>query len=317
MTLAERERARGQTLEHPALVYRRMDEFLAHLVPFVEEGVRRRQPVFVAVGSDELAALRAEVAVENGVRWADTKEWHPDPATRLRAFHVFVTDELEGGSTRIRLVGEPLWPDGPTEFAREWARYESVLNAVLAPFPVTLVCTYDASRLDPDIVADAHRTHPIVWADRRSRPSAAFEDPSVLLARWNPPLALVPRSAHRLREPNDLTAARAFVGAQALGAGLSTDRADDVVLATSEVVANASSRGGGPVSVRCWVSAGYLLCQIDDEGPGVNDVLAGYRPPTGDQESGRGLWLARQLVDLLQVVSGPGGTAVRLHVALP
>jgi hypothetical protein len=47
---------------------------------------------------------------------------------------------------RLRLVGEPVWPNGPPEHVLEWERYESVLNEVLAPFPVTLVCTYDTSR---------------------------------------------------------------------------------------------------------------------------------------------------------------------------
>ncbi len=41
-----------------------------------------------------------------------------------------------------------------------------------------------------------------------------------------------------------------------------------------------------------------------------------YLPPTDELESGRGLLVARQLVDMLQIESGPGRTAVRLHVSL-
>jgi hypothetical protein len=39
----------------------------------------------------------------------------------------------------VRLAGEPVWPTGPPELIREWQRYESALNAVLAPFPDTTV----------------------------------------------------------------------------------------------------------------------------------------------------------------------------------
>lgn len=61
---------------------------------------------------------------------------------------------------------------------------------------------------------------------------------------------------------------------------------------------------------------GYLLCQVDDRGPGVADALAGYRPPAGATVQGRGLWITRQLVDLLEVVPTPTGTSVRVRVRL-
>jgi len=93
-------------MEHPALVYRHMDELLAYAVPFLREGLEQSQPAFVAVGPGELAELRSEVG-EDGVGWADTNHWFPGPARRLRAFHLFVADQMRGGATRIRLIGEP------------------------------------------------------------------------------------------------------------------------------------------------------------------------------------------------------------------
>ena len=51
-----------------------------------------------------------------------------------------------------------------------------------------------------------------------------------------------------------------------------------------------------------------------DDGPGIADPLAGYLPPADAMEAGRGLWLARQLVDLLQIVPNSTETTVRLHV---
>lgn len=305
----------SRSLEHPALVYHDLDEFLGATVPFLKGALEQRQPAFVAVGPAELDALRSAVGDE-GVGWADTKRWFPEPAKRLRAFHRYIVEATRGGATRIRLIGEPLWPTGPPEFSREWARYESALNAILEPYPVSLICTYDATRLDPAIIEDAHRTHPAVGGDLGWHLSAMFEDPSALLARWNPPLAPVPRSAAGLTDPTDLSSARAFVRERATEAGLVAERAEDLALAVSEVLANASLYGGGGIVLRTWVSDPYFLCQIDDGGRGPADTLAGYRPPGDDQESGRGLWLARQVLDLLQIVSGPSGTAVRLHLAL-
>lgn len=305
----------SRSLEHPALVYRNLDELLGATVPFLNEALEQRQPAFVAVGQAELDALRSAVGAE-GVGWADTNRWFPEPAKRLRAFHLYILEAIRGGATRIRLIGEPLWPTGPPEFSREWARYESALNAILEPYPVSLICTYAATRLNPAIIEDAHRTHPTIGDDLGWHRSETFEDPSAQLALWNPPLGPVPRSAAGLTDPTDLSSARSFVRERGAEAGLVGERADDLVLAVSEVLANASLYSGGRIVLRTWVSDPYFLCQIDEDGRGPTDSLAGYRPPGDDQQSGRGLWLARQVLDLLQIVPGPSGTAVRLHLSL-
>jgi anti-sigma regulatory factor (Ser/Thr protein kinase) len=314
MTSMERDRAHEHALRHPALIYRSLDEFVASTAPFVEAGVARTEPVFVAVGPTELDALRTEIDVDDRVRWVNTNEWAPEPAPRLHAFHRFVTDELRVRRTHIRLVGEPLWPVGPPEFSLEWARYESALNAVLAPFPVSLVCTYDASRLGAEVVANARRTHPLVSTNGAERPSADFEDPRSLLARWRPRLGRIPPAAARMPLSLDAGAARTFVVERARGAGVSARRSMDIALAASEILANASQHAGGPVSVRLWTSGGRFVCQTDDRGPGIADPLAGYRPPATEPADGRGLWLARQVVDLMQIDSSEMGTSVRLQV---
>jgi len=118
-------RTRNQTdrtsLEHPALLHATVGQFLSYLIPFVQAGVENPEPVFVAVGADYLTDLRDAVGAEaTGVTWADTREWHPNSSTRLRAFHEYVTERLADGATRIRLVGEPVWHEGRPDLIREW-----------------------------------------------------------------------------------------------------------------------------------------------------------------------------------------------------
>jgi len=176
----------ARTLEHAALLHGDMDAFLSYLIPFVRAGTENREPAVVAVGANHLAALRDAVgAGAPGVTWADTRKWHPNSSTRLRAFHEYVTERVADGATRIRLIGEPEWYEARPDLIREWTRYESVLNMVLATFPVSVVCTYDTSRLDPAIVANARRTHPVV-SDGEEAPSPDFLDPAELLRTWNP-----------------------------------------------------------------------------------------------------------------------------------
>ncbi|HSJ50106.1 MAG TPA: sensor histidine kinase [Actinomycetota bacterium] len=304
------------SLDHPALVYQTVEEFLERMVPFVVQGAERDEPVFVAVGPGELDALRAEVGEREPVHWRDTTQWHPHPGTRLGAFHVFVTDAVRAGAGRIRLVGEPLWPDDPPGLAREWARYESALNTALAPFPVTVVCTYDASRLAPDVLDDAARTHPTLGVGTGSRPSEAYVEPASLVARWTDPLAPPPPEAEVLPGPVDLGGARAFAGDLVRRSGGSPGSAHDLQLAVNEIVTNALVHGDGDATVWAWVDDGSVVCQIDDHGPGVADALAGYRPPRPDQLRGRGLWLTRQVVDLLEIVPTSSGTSVRVRVRI-
>lgn len=300
-------------LEHPALLYGDMNGFLSAIVPFVAGGLDAEEPVVVAVAGEELAALRPEVGTEDGgVRWLDTRDWHPHPASRLRAFHELITDELAGGAHGLRLVGEPVWPEGPPEHVLEWERYESVLNEVLAPFPVTLICTYDTSRLDPSIAESARRTHPVV-RNGVDAPSAAFEPPSELLRRRNADVTPPPAWAAIMPRPDDLAVARYFIESEAALAGVPVGPAMDLLIAANEVLTNAVAHAGGAVGVWVWAEDERFVCQVEDRGPGIDDPLAGYRPPDDVASNGRGLWIARQLVDLLQIAPAESGTKIRLH----
>ncbi|MGH3113317.1 MAG: anti-sigma factor RsbA family regulatory protein, partial [Gaiellaceae bacterium] len=270
-------------------------------------------PVVVAVAGEELEALQGEVAAPDGdVRWLDTREWYPHPATRLRAFHDLVTDRLARGASRLRLVGEPVWPDGPAEHVLEWERYESVLNEVLAPYPVTLVCTYDTSRVTTAIAESARRTHPVILNSELA-PSDAFLPPSELLSRRNADVSPPPRDAATLAGPDDLAAARRFIATEGLRAGVAMIPAMDLLIAANEVLTNALAHGGGAGGVWVWTEGGRLVCQVEDRGPGIDDPMAGYRPPNDVASGGRGLWIARQLVDLLQIAPAEPGTRIRLH----
>ena len=304
-------------LDHPALLYGSLEEFVDGLAPYVATGIENGETVFVAARGDYLPALRAEVGdAADAVWWADTQEWHPHPSTRLRAFYEFVVEELAAGATWIRLAGEPVWPVGQPELEREWQRYESVLNAVLAPFPVSLVCLYDARTLDASVLESAHCTHRVIRWHGKEVPSGAYVEPEDLLRRWSlqspPPPSWA--SLMRIASLEDLPAARRFLRERACLADVGPDRSMDLSVATTEVLTNALRHGGGDVRLFAWAESETFICQVEDRGRGIIDPLAGYRPPL-DEANGRGLWLARQLVDLLQIVPGLQGTIVRLRVA--
>jgi anti-sigma regulatory factor (Ser/Thr protein kinase) len=117
-------------------------------------------------------------------------------------------------------------------------------------------------------------------------------------------------------DSGNLYALRAAVQAHVGHAGLSEDRASDVVLVVHELAANAIAHGAGHGRLRLWDLAGALSCEIADGGtPGTTDSSDTVNPwPTAD---GHGLWLVRQVADHLDLRSGPRGTRAVVTFTLP
>jgi anti-sigma regulatory factor (Ser/Thr protein kinase) len=109
---------------------------------------------------------------------------------------------------------------------------------------------------------------------------------------------------------------RAEVLAQAGQAGLSDDRAGEVVLAVYELAANVVCHGGGKGRVRVWRLAGALHCQVDDGDLVASADSAASLDPFPERP-GHGLWVARRVADQMRVLSGPHGTRVTLAFKLP
>jgi anti-sigma regulatory factor (Ser/Thr protein kinase) len=104
---------------------------------------------------------------------------------------------------------------------------------------------------------------------------------------------------------------RAFVSLHAARAGLA-EGIDDFVLSVHELVANTVRHGGGEGTLSIWRERDAVVCEVRDRGR-IEDPLAGRVAPATDAVAGRGLWLANQLADLIQVRSTPAGTTIRLH----
>ena len=110
----------------------------------------------------------------------------------------------------------------------------------------------------------------------------------------------------------NLRALRAHVAAAAAVLGFGLERTGDVVLAVDEVATNSYRHGGGGGTLRTWASDGDLVCEVRDGGR-FSDPLVGRRRPPRNRSGGRGLWIANQVCDLVQVRSSGEGAVVRLH----
>jgi anti-sigma regulatory factor (Ser/Thr protein kinase) len=115
-------------------------------------------------------------------------------------------------------------------------------------------------------------------------------------------------------DPAEIAEVRAAVRDMAERGGFS-DREGDLVLALDEVVANAQEHGRPPIEVSCWVD-GRIVVEVTDVGGGFDRARVWEtHPPEPYGPRGRGLWITRQLTDLVSILSGERGTTVRIELS--
>ena len=167
--------------------------------------------------------------------------------------------------------------------------------------------------LDDAVIEEAVRNHPVVLEDGIRRESGAYRGLPAFSAPFGEPLPAPPASVQELQfDAETLRSVRQLLTRRAAEAGLEVSRATDLVLAVNEVATNSVHHGGSGL-LRIWMGTRWLVCEIEDSGS-IDDPLAGRGEPRGEQDSGRGLWIANHLCDLVQVRTYATHTVVRLHL---
>ncbi|MFJ8542562.1 anti-sigma factor RsbA family regulatory protein [Streptomyces sp. NPDC093586] len=303
-----------EVFAHPALFYRSEREYADRTVSFVREGLDAGEPVAVAVPGPNLELIRAGLGARgHDVVFLDMTEAGRNPGRIIPGVLRAFADEHAG--TRVRIIGEPIWAGRSTAEYPACAQHEALINAAFTGRSATILCPYDASRLDADVLADALRTHPTVIAEGREAASEAYDWPAVV-ARYNEPLTTPPDAAVFPFTAEELPDARRFAVERARSLGLAERRLPDVELAVAELTTNSVVHGGGRGTLAVWAEAGQMVCEVRDTGR-LTDPLAGRRPPAPGQIGGRGLLLVHYVADLVRTHTTDGGTAVRFHLGLP
>lgn len=300
---------------HDALYVASPAELLAEVVPFLRSGIDAGESAVVICREATNRLLLDALDDDRRVTTLLAEEVHTHASRALAAYGRLIADELSSGAPRVRLVGEAVLGDD-VEAWREWLRFEALCNRVLDGLPLWTVCVYDRQALPVEALVSAGVTHPHLTDGGVRRPNPLYQDPEeVLLARGDDGPDAVEAALPDVDVPDvrDLQGLRRTVRAQCADV-LAADVVDDLVLAVGEVVTNAVRHGAPPVRVRLWTTPRRVVCCVTDQGPGIRDPFAGYRPARGEGplHGGMGLWLARQLCHRLHLSRGPEGFTVRL-----
>jgi len=303
------------TASHRALFYDSAEDYTSGVVSFLGEGLAAGEPALVAVPGDRIRLIRDGVDSLDGpggqVTFVDMTDVGRNPSRIIPAIRQFA-DAHPG--RRTRAVGEPMWPGRSPAEVGEVIRHEALADAAFAGFPVTVLCSYDASALDGAALRAAARTHRHIQDRRELRASPGYSGPDVARTIGEQPLPSPPADAETLPfRQGGLARLRRYVQHYATQAGLDTERTQDLVMAVNEAATNTVVHAGAAGTLRIWQDAGALVCEVSDPGR-ITDPLAGRHVPAPKASRGHGLWMINQICDLVELRSGDWGTAIRLHM---
>jgi anti-sigma regulatory factor (Ser/Thr protein kinase) len=285
---------------HAALMYSGADEYRRGVQAFVGEAAAA--PLHVAVPGSAVPA--------NGGFTTDMAQLGRNPARVIPAVRSFAA---EHPGEHVYCLWELAWPGRSLAERREVAKQEALCNLAFSGMPMTLLCLYDTSRLDDEVIGYAERTHPVIFADGQRRDSGYYLGPGRLPPGCDDPLPRPAPGADTLAFGSHLDAVREFSARHARSAGLGSDKVTDFVIAVGEVAANAYGHGGGGGVIRAWSTSDELICQVEDSGH-ITDPLVGSTRQPLDSLNGYGLWLVNEVCDLVERRTGPAGTTTRLHM---
>ncbi|WP_300015689.1 ATP-binding protein [Pseudonocardia sp.] len=317
--------------QHAAGFHASPTHLLGQLVPLARGALDRGDRVALALAPDTADALRHAVD-------GDLVDLAP-PA------------EIDGGSGQtvaLRRARElrTLTATGPVTVLAEhlpdldgpdggfWTELDAAVNVTLAELPVHLTCFFPEMPLHQAVLDGARGNHPQLLVDGRLLHNPEHRPPRAVLA-GHPAASPALLGAPDLRLPFhswQLQDVRRAVRALAGAAGFTEDRTEDVVLAVNEIATNAVEHGTGdpgavedvavprtgsaprPAELHVWATPAGLTCEVHDGGT-LRDPLPGLHAPHPSDPRGRGLWIARQICDLLHVWADAEGTHVRVRAA--
>ncbi|MFD0327573.1 anti-sigma factor RsbA family regulatory protein [Streptacidiphilus monticola] len=168
-----------QGFVHPALFYEGQDAYLAGTVPFLRQGLAAGEPAAVAAPPAQLGWLRRALGADaERVVLIDMTDAGRNPGRIIPQVLRGFADAHP--ASRVRIIGEPIWPGRTTLEYPACVQHEALINAAFADREVTILCPYDTAGLDADALDDALTTHPVVIDDKGEWASDRY-DPG---ARW-------------------------------------------------------------------------------------------------------------------------------------
>ncbi len=289
------------------------ESFLELVLPRVRAALNEGRRVLVITCARKLDLLADALGHDAGrIDSRVSSTWYGHPYRTLAAYHEYTRGR------RTLVIGEPIWEGRSRREITELIRYESVLNAALGPASAVMLCLYDLRRVPPAVLEYNAVNHPLLLGAEGEAASTSFVPPhELVLGGDRAPLPEPGPGAVTIRfTGRELRRLRRSVDDYATAAGMDRNLITSLVISVSEIAANSIEHGAGYGTITMWSADGELICEVADPGGALDDPLPGYIPPEPESPRGYGLWISRQLCDLVELRAEGGVLRVRLHVSM-
>jgi anti-sigma regulatory factor (Ser/Thr protein kinase) len=297
---------------HEAVLYSAPDELADRLVPRLLPSLHDGAPVVAVLDETTRAELRRALGDAAGqVAFPDPAVVHRVPPFTVAARWARLSRHVTSPMGRATVVGQHV--EGlPGCGDNHWARLDIALNVAVVGLPITVLCPYRTD--DPDL-ARVEATHPRLVTATGMVSSGSYRPPVEALVEYPPPPPpeLGPPAAELSFGPDGLGELRHLVAEVVGRSGTAPDRVADLVLAVNEIGSNSIEHGAGEGRLRLWMTDEAVTAEIA-YGGSADLPFPGMVAPSAVGIRGRGLWLASELCDVLQVWSDSVGTVVRLRM---
>jgi anti-sigma regulatory factor (Ser/Thr protein kinase) len=299
-------------VRHSLFVYSDDDRMVEKMAPFLREGLGEGARVVVVLERRKWEVLADALGSDaDDVLYIERDTFYTRPEAALAGYDRTLRQFVQDGASAVRVFGE--LPRCETEAEWNlWLTYEALLNRAFNHHPAWVVCGYDTREVPGPLLEGAFEAHPEHLEEDWEESEHYHEPEDIVVSRTPAPEPLAGLRAVPL--DGDTRAFREALRAELDAAAVPEDDAENMLVAAGEVLANAQRHGGEKLSIHVGRVGERFVCEISDDGPGIEDPLAGFLPPRQGHADGAGLWVARQLTGQLELVSSLQGSSVRLWV---
>jgi anti-sigma regulatory factor (Ser/Thr protein kinase) len=304
---------------HCALVYDSDHVLQERATPFLRAGLDREESILALVSPPVERALRSALGEDaDRVKWREPGLAHRRLSEVFEECRAFLAGQRAAAAPTRLLTGNDFSSDAAADRLAAYLRYEAASTAVLRPYGYPWICLYDRRRHPALLLDHFGEVHPqLMAADGRPVGSPGYVEAATYLRSHDGALSPVPELVAAdldVTTPAELRTARHRLGSYASSVGCGARAVEAIAIAAHEVLCNALRHGRPPCRLRAWVTGRGLHVRVDDKGHSGAVATAGYGPPATHARAGLGLWVARQLSDVVHTYSSPThGTAVELQ----
>lgn len=305
---------------HSALIADSDQRVRQVLVPAMRRALIEADGVFAVVSARTARILREGLGkAADQLGWDDSGVFHRPLGFAHESFRRLLAAAHAGGR-RLHVFTEPAVASvdeaGAVDRAAAYLPYEAICNETFAGYGCQVTCLWDARQHPASFIENVRSLHNHELGPAGWERNSGFVGPGQYLARLSQLPLLLPAHVGWQTTLTGLGALpmlrgglQDWVGQQSF----TPAAASDVVLAVHEIATNGLTHGQPPVRVSGWRQQDIVVVQVDDEGGTPLPALAGYQPPGGQANEHRGLWLIRQLADVVETHTTDSSTSVRLY----